>query len=46
MLAGTNTTNGTLITLEIQSKLSTVWNGSDLNIAPKIACPPGVTSKV
>ena len=28
------------------SKLVTVSNGSELNMAPKIACPPGVTISV
>ena len=45
-LAGTTTKNGMVMMLEIQSKLFTVSNGSDLNIAPKIAWPPGVTSSV
>ena len=44
--AGTTTKNGTVMMFEIQSKLLTVWNGSDLNIAPNIAWPPGVTSSV
>ena len=44
--AGTTTKNGTVTMFEIHSKLATVSNGSVLNIAPKIAWPPGVTMSV